>query len=241
MVGAERALAKLDPTLIDRLEGVQQPGLRVQGNSVFVFVGLNSGYAARDVAGYMSAKFEVGPSHSPFAVYGTTSVASLLDLASSPAVSYIFPDVKLGFEQMKPDPEVYSQHLATDMFKVRQIIGADQVNQLGISGNNVTVAVVDTGTDFTIPDLQNAVARNNLGQAISFDPDGQSLAITNLTVTRFGGVLATAGKTVSVWNPPSYVSTNPSQPQIEKGAVALQLRGSNGTLKVRILPFRPVN
>ena len=152
-VGADRALGKLDPTLVDRLEGAQQPGMRVQGSSVFVFVGLNSGYAARDVAGYMSAKFEVGPSHSPFAVYGTTDVASLLDLASSPAVSYIFPDVKLGFEQMKPDPEVYSQHLATDMFKVRQIIGADQVNQLGISGNNVTVAVVDTGTDFTIPDL----------------------------------------------------------------------------------------
>ncbi len=144
---------------------------------------LNPGYGVRDVASYMSAKFSVGPSQSPFAVYGTASISSLLPLASSPAVSYIFPDVKLGFEQMKPDPEVYSQHLATDMFKVRQIIGADRVNQLGISGNGVTIAIVDTGTDFTIPDLMDAVARNDQGQAISFDADGQSFAITNLTVT----------------------------------------------------------
>jgi len=215
-VGAERALGKLDPTLIKRMEGVQQPSLRVQGSSVFVFVRLNPGYAVRDVAGYMSAKFAVGPSHSPFAVYGTVSVSSLLPLASSPAVSYIFPDVKLGFEQMKPDPEVYSQRLATDMFRVRQIIGADRVNQLGISGNGVTIAIVDTGTDFTIPDLMDAVARNAMGQAISFDADGQSFVITNLTVARFGSVLATAGKVVSVWNAASYVNTSPSEPQIEK-------------------------
>ncbi len=216
VVGADRALGKLDPTLIERLQGVQQPGLRVQGSSVFVFVRLNPGYGARDVASYMSAKFSVGPSQSPIAVYGTASIGSLLPLASSPAVSYIFPDAKLGFEQMKPDPEVYSQHLATDMFKVRQIIGADRVNQLGISGKGVTIAIVDTGTDFAIPDLMDAVARNDQGQAISFDADGQSFAITNLTVTRFGNVLATAGKVVSVWNAASYVSTNPSQPQIQK-------------------------
>jgi subtilisin family serine protease len=164
----------------------------------------------------MSAKYAVGPPRSPFAIYGAARVSSLLSLASSPAVAYVFPDVKLGFERMKPDPEVYTQHLATDMFKVRQIIGADRVNQLGVSGKGVTIAIVDTGTDFTIPDLRDAVARNDLGQAISFDADGQSFAITNLTVTRFGNVLTTAGKVASVWNPPSYTSTNPSQPQIQK-------------------------
>jgi len=215
VVGSERTLGKLDPTLIMRIEGVQQPGLRVQRSSVFVFVRLNPGYAVGDVARYLSAKFTVGPSHSPFAVYGTASVNSLLPLASLPAVSYIFQDVKLGSEQMN-DSEVYSQHLATDMFKVRQVIGADRVNQLGISGNGVTIAIVDTGTDFTIPDLMDAVARNDVGQAISFDADGQSFAITNLTVTRFGNVLTTAGKVVSVWNASSYLNTNPSQPQIDK-------------------------
>ena len=190
--------------------------MKIQGDSVYVFVRLNPGYRPTDVEGLMATKFIVGPSASPLAVYGSVSVNSLVSLAASPAVSYVFPDVKLGFEQMKPDPEVYAEHLATDMFRVRQIIGADRVNQLGVTGNGVTIAVVDTGTDFTIPDLRDAVARNDLGQAVSFDADGQSLALTNLTVTRFGNLLATAGKVVSVWNSASYVDTSPSEAQIEK-------------------------
>jgi subtilisin family serine protease len=215
-VGAESVLTKLHPSLIERIDGIQRGDLRLQGDSVYVFVRLKPGFHVSDVERYMTTKFVMGSLASPLAIYGSASIGSLLSLASSPAVSYVFPDVKLGFEQMKPDAEVYTQHLATDMVKVRQIIGADRVNQLGVTGNGVTIAVVDTGTDFTIPDLRDAVARNALGQAISFDADGQSFALTNLTVTRFGGVLATAGKVVSVWNAASYVNTSPSEAQIEK-------------------------
>jgi len=216
LAGAERAANKLDNSLIDRINGDKGTQLRVQGDSVYVFVRLNPGYHASDVEGYMETRFIVGSPTSPLAVYGAVSLNSLLFLAASPAVSLVFPDVKLGFEQMKPDPDVYAQHLAADMYRVREIIGADRVNQIGVSGDGVTIAIVDTGADFTIPDLQGAVARNNLGQAISFDADGQSLALTNLTVTRFGNVLATAGKVVSVWNSASYVNTSPSESQIEK-------------------------
>lgn len=216
LAGAERAANKLDNSLIDRINGDKGTQLRVQGDSVYVFVRLNPGYHASDVEGYMETRFIVGSPTSPLAVYGAVSLNSLLFLAASPAVSLVFPDVKLGFEQVKPDPDVYAQHLAADMYRVREIIGADRVNQIGVSGDGVTIAIVDTGTDFTIPDLQDAVARNNLGQAISFDADGQSLALTNLTVTRFGNVLATAGKVVSVWNSASYVDTSPSESQIEK-------------------------
>jgi len=214
-VAAERALTKLHPSLIDAISGIKNSDLRFQSDGIRVFVRLNQGYGVKDLAAYLTPSFALGQTSSPFAVYGTVKASSLLPLASSPAVSYVFPDVKLNFDRMKPDPEVYSEHLATDMFKVRQIVGADQVNQLGISGQNVTIAVVDTGTDFTIPDLRSGVARNDLGQAIAFDADGQSLAITNLTVTRFGNVLTTAGKEVKVWNAASYVDTNPSENQIE--------------------------
>ena len=214
-VSAQRTLSKLDQRLIERINGIMSPDLRFSGNTVNVFVHLNAGYGVKDVEDYLSPRFILGPTTSPFAVYGTVDANSILPLASSPAVSFVFPDVKLGFDRMAPDPDVYTQHLATDMYRVRQIIGADRVNQLGISGQNVTIAIVDTGTDFTIPDLRDAVARNSLGQAISFDADGQSLAITNLTVTRFGNFLTTAGKEVKVWNDASYVDTNPGEEQIE--------------------------
>jgi subtilisin family serine protease len=216
LVAADRAMSKLDNDLIDRINGVQGPQLRIQSDSVYVFVRLNPGYHASDVEGYMATRFVVGSLDSPLAVYGAVRLNSLLSLAASPAVSFVFPDVKIGFEQMKPDPEVYAQHLATDMFKVRQIVGADRANQLGVTGNGVTIAVVDTGTDFSIPDLRDAIARNDLGQAVSFDADGQSLALTNLTVTRFGNLLSTQGKVVSVWNSASYVTTSPSEAQVEK-------------------------
>jgi subtilisin family serine protease len=202
--------------LIDQLSGRGTDSLRIQGDSIFVFVRLNPGYHASDLDAYLRTSYVVGPEASPIAVYGAVKTNSIISLATSSAVNYVFPDVKLGFDQMKPDQEVVSQRLATDMFKVRQIIGADRVNQLGVNGTGVTIAIVDTGTDFTIPDLSSAIARNDLGQAISFDADGQSLALTNLTVTRFGDLLATKGKSVSVWNPVSYYSTNPGQPQIRK-------------------------
>ena len=216
LAGASTVATKLDSRLIDRIDGIPSSELRIQGDSVYVFVRLNPGYLASDLRPDMSVRYIVGPSSSPLAIYGSVRMDSLLSLASSPAVSFVFPDVKLGFDRMKPDPEVYSQHLATDMFKVRQIIGADRVNQLGVTGNGVTIAIVDTGTDFSIPDLRDAVARNDQGQAISFDADGQSFALTNLTVTRFGNVLDTAGKVVTVFNPPSYVNTSPSQQQFQK-------------------------
>ena len=237
LVGAQRAVSKLDGSLIDQIDRVQREKLRAEGDSVYVFVQLNQGYRASDVQGLLATRFVVGPPVSPLAVYGSVGVNSLLSLAASPAVSYVFPDVKLGFERMKPDPEVYAQHLATDMFRVRQIISADRVNQFGVTGNGVTIAIVDTGTDFTIPDLRDAVARNEAGQAISFDADGQSLALTNLTVTRFGNLLATEGKVVSVWNSASYVNTNPSEPQIDKVTLHYNYLAPNVTSKSGLYHF----
>ena len=237
LAGAERAVSKLDGSLIDRIDGIQGRELRVRGDSVYVFVRLNPGYQASDVEGSLATEYVVGPPTSPIAVYGSVTLNSLLSLAASPAVSYVFPDVKLEFDQMKPDADVLAQHLATDMFRVRQIIGADRVNQLGLTGNGVTIAIVDTGTDFTIPDLQDAVARNDLGQAISFDADGQSLALTNLTVTRFGNLLATKGKVVSVWNAASYQSLSPSQSQIEKVTLHYNYVAPNVTSKSGLYHF----
>ena len=48
--------------------------------------------------------------------------------------------------------------IVPDMIAVRQVIRADIVNStLGINGTGVTVAVVDTGVDYSNPDLRNAL------------------------------------------------------------------------------------
>jgi subtilisin family serine protease len=129
---------------------------------------------------------------------------------------------------LKADPDVYAHKLGTDMFRVREIIGADRVNQLGVAGKGVTIAIVDTGTDFAIPDLQQAVARSPLGQAVSFDADGQGFVITSLIVHRNGGILKTSGRSVDVWNAASYVQTSTGVPSVE----TLKLHFDYGAPKV---------
>ncbi len=206
-LAAEVTISKYDPVLTSYSTGSTHPSLHANGDSVYVFVALRPGYGISALDGLLSSAYPLGRANAPLLVYGEVKRSSLLSLGSTPAVSHVFSDVRIGFDNMKPDPDVYSQKLATDMYRVREIVGADRVNQLGVTGKGVTIAIVDTGTDFTIPDLQQAVARDSLGQAVSFDPDGQGFVITSLVVHRQGDVLKTSGLSVDVWNAASYTSS----------------------------------
>lgn len=214
-LSGEETLSKLNPFLLNYLNGVSDVRLHANRDSVYVFVALKPRYGMSTVDGLLSSRHPIGRPTTPLFVYGEVKRSSLLSLGSRPGVSHVFPDMRLGFDQMKPDPEVYRQGLAADMYRVRQIIGADRANQFGVSGKGVTIAVVDTGTDFTIPDLQQAVARDSSGQAISFDADGQGFVITSLVVHREGDVLKTRGLSVDVWNAASYIQTDSAIPSVE--------------------------
>ena len=49
-------------------------------------------------------------------------------------------------------------------------------------GEGITVAIVDTGVDFSNPDIQNSLARDpDTNHPIMLDPDGQGIVITNHT------------------------------------------------------------
>jgi subtilisin family serine protease len=209
----ENAISKIHPLLLDYFNGKSDARLHSMGGSIHVFVALRPGYDPSTVSDLLSSRYSMSPPGAPLLLYGETTRSSLLSLGSRPGVAHVYPDVKLGFDRMNPDPDVYRQGLASDMYRVREILGADVVNKLGVTGNGVTIAIVDTGTDFTIPDLQHAVARDSSGQAISFDPDGQSFAITSLVVHREGDVLRTKGLSVNVWDAASYVYTSSAIPQ----------------------------
>jgi subtilisin family serine protease len=59
------------------------------------------------------------------------------------------------------------------------IIGSDQVaDKYNITGSGVTVAIVDTGTDFSNPDMKHALARDKNGMPIMLDADGQGIVLT---------------------------------------------------------------
>jgi subtilisin family serine protease len=67
----------------------------------------------------------------------------------------------------------------TGRFSGASIIGSDMVaSNYNITGNGVKVAIVDTGTDFGNPDLQNSLARDKDGVPIMLDADGQGIVLT---------------------------------------------------------------
>jgi len=64
------------------------------------------------------------------------------------------PDIE---SLMKRVPEEELRSIQIDMPAVREIIGASVVNDMGITGQGVRVAVIDTGVDYSHPDLREAL------------------------------------------------------------------------------------
>jgi len=56
-------------------------------------------------------------------------------------------------------------------------------NIYNVTGQGVTIAVVDTGVDFSNPDMQHAIARDDANIPIMLDADGQGIILTNATFT----------------------------------------------------------
>jgi subtilisin family serine protease len=62
------------------------------------------------------------------------------------------------------------------------IIQADRVAaDYGLNGTGATVAIVDTGTDFSNDDMRHAVARDDRGVPIMLDADGHGIVLTRAT------------------------------------------------------------
>ncbi|MCA9828563.1 MAG: S8 family serine peptidase [Nitrosopumilus sp.] len=69
-----------------------------------------------------------------------------------------------------------------DASRIGDITGSSMAKKkYDASGNGTVIAIVDTGVDFSNPDIQHSVARDGTNHPIMLDPDGQGIVLTNAT------------------------------------------------------------
>ncbi len=108
---------------------------------------------------------------------GFFSVSIISEDSASNLVSqgyYVIEDSKLDFHST--DNEIQ------DASRIGEITGSDLAKaKYNSTGDGTAIAIVDTGVDFSNPDIQHSLARDEINHPIMLDPDGQGIVLTNAT------------------------------------------------------------
>jgi subtilisin family serine protease len=103
----------------------------------------------------------------------TESEASKLKLSGY----HVIEDFQLDFHS-----KYVSTNAITKISQFGNIANSEQVHKLyNVTGKGVTIAIMDTGVDFSNPDMMESLARDDENKPIMLDADGQGLVLTNAT------------------------------------------------------------
>lgn len=91
-----------------------------------------------------------------------------------------------GYQVIRDFPLEFYNTNTKDTFsamdQIRKYTGSDLAQiKYNYTGNGVKIAIVDTGVDFSNPDLQDSLARDKNNKPIMLDADGQGIILTNTT------------------------------------------------------------
>jgi subtilisin family serine protease len=104
-------------------------------------------------------------------------VSTLSEKSASSLVSQgysVIEDSKLDFHT--------SNDIVLDASRIGEITGSSITKtKYDTSGNGTVIAIVDTGVDFSNPDIQHSLARDKFNHPVMLDPDGQGIVLTNST------------------------------------------------------------
>jgi len=137
------------------------------------------------------------------------SVEAVTALETHEGVITAFADslfTETKYNGVEPRPIIDEAPITSDpaAYATTVEIGADQVVIDGIDGSGVRIGVIDTGTDFSIPGLVDAIDFGDDGLPTSYDPTGYGFGLTlyrvNLTT-----VNVTEWLGYSSWNVLSFV------------------------------------
>ena len=121
------------------------------------------------------------PSYGIHSDSGFFYVATLSENSASSLISQgysVIEDFKLDFHSTDED--------LIDASRIAQISRSDIAQKnYGVTGNGTTIAIIDTGVDFSNLDIQHSLARDDKNHPIMLDPDGQGIILTNATFFAF--------------------------------------------------------
>ncbi|MGI0009858.1 MAG: S8 family serine peptidase, partial [Nitrosopumilaceae archaeon] len=91
----------------------------------------------------------------------------------------IIEDFQLEFDSI---PKSLNNKTVSEASRIGPITGSDEVfRKYGYDGKGITIGIVDTGIDFSNPDIRDSLARDQNNHPIMIDADGQGLVLTNAT------------------------------------------------------------
>ena len=136
---------------------------------------------------------------------------------------HIIEDFQLDF---------HSKYISKDniqkISKIENIANSKSVHNIyNVTGKDVTIAIIDTGVDFSNPDMQHSLARDNQNIPIMLDPDGQGLILTNAT---FSANIDKYGTIKNFTKTANYNSTSDVYVKSRNGGVFLNIdQNGDGT------------
>jgi subtilisin family serine protease len=188
---SEKPYANVDPNIKPWLETGEIPdGIRTIGGGLEIILTANREIDFSTLMDYMKIinVFDMGLGYYiQGAVYHPKDMLTVSEL---PGVGQIIANAYRVLDEapIQGDP-------VTNQFKAREIMGIEDVlvDFPDLNGTGVTIGIVDTGVDFGVTDLYDAIDLDGLGQPTSYDPGGSGIAITSYALPSVGGYLLTEG------------------------------------------------
>jgi len=119
----------------------------------------------------------------PYSMYSSNEFFSIVTIPETTVSIFqskgfhVIEDFKLDFHS-----KYISKDNVSKVSTIGNIAKSEYVHNLyNVTGKDVTIAIVDTGVDFSNPDMQHSLARDDENIPIMLDPDGQGLILTNAT------------------------------------------------------------
>ena len=103
-----------------------------------------------------------------------------ISLLSENSANYL---TSLGYHVIKDSKlDFHQSEIIEDASRIGEITGSTNIKEkYNATGNGTIIAIVDTGVDFSNPDIQHSLARDKNNLPLMLDPDGQGIVLTNAT------------------------------------------------------------